>query len=211
MKSAIDKLRAQYAQNRDAADRRKLEIFEQEEALEELKKAQARAAKAGNQAEYDRLEDEIKQTERRIIVLVKSAPSAIVTPEDGVAAWREYAADYSKEQGKRWADYQKAQKAACDKYEECVKAENDFLMDRDSVATMCGYTFGSENDRQEIERAFTLPEILPGRDINKRIQDLPEMRYFTSAGLWDNVRAENTLNHVVRLGRPVGAPDFGHK
>lgn len=214
MSNFMDKLWKEYAAAQAAKEKRKEEIQAEENRLEELKKAQDKSAREGNQEDYDRLEEEIAATKRRMIVLVKSAKEPVLTPERASEAWRETAAIFVKEHGKRWTDYQKAQKDTCDKYETCALLQNDLLRDRESIAYMAGFYDSSEDEHREIERRFPLPEgdLLPGHDINRTIQDLPEAAYFTGCGLWQKAAAENTLNHIVRLGRPIEKnPDFGHR
>ena len=214
MSNPMDKLWKEYAAAQAAKEKRNEEIQAEEDHLEELKKAQDKAARDGNQEEFDRLDAEIAATKRRMIVLVKSAKAPVLTPERASEAWKETAAIFIKERGKRWTDYQKAQKDTCEKYENCALLQNDLLRDRQSIAYMAGFYDGSELEHQEIERRFPLPEgeLLPGHDINRSIQDLPEASYFTGCGLWQKAPAENTLNHIVRLGRPMEKhPDFGRR
>lgn len=186
------------------------EIQAQEKTLAELKKKQEEAAAAGDFSAYEAAGEEIQKAEGRLYVLIKSAKAGIVTPEEAAACWREFADGYRKEQEKRRAEYRKAQKQACTQYEEMIDKQNAAFHLREDLATMTGQFYGNEEGYSEIEQRYPLPEMLPGHDMNRAIQSLPEAAYFIGVGLWQKVPAEGTLNSIVRLGRSVGRPDFGH-
>lgn len=197
--------------NAQASQKQRAEEIQAAEAtLSELKKKREAAAAAGDFTAYEETGEEIRKTEDRIYVLVKSAKAGIVSPEEAGAAWRELAAGYKKDQEKRLQEYRKTQKQACEQYEALVNAQNAAFHVREDLGTMTGQFFGSEEDYAKIEQRYPLPDMLPGHDVNKRISDLPEAVYFAGCGLWQKAPAEGTLNEVVRKGRSVGRPDFGH-
>lgn len=210
MKMTINDLWKKYKNAQADAARRAEEIKQAEAALASLKAQQEDAAAEGNQAAFDALDEDIRKATNRITVLIKSSRRGVVTPEDCSEFWREYAADFKKDQEKRMLEYRKTQKQACEQYEKMVEAQNTAFHVREDLGTMTGVFDGSDQSREEVERRYHLSGMLPGNDINKSILDHPENVYFTGSGLWQKAPADETLNTIVRLGRSVNKPYFGH-
>ncbi|MBQ6679801.1 MAG: hypothetical protein IJM76_07265 [Lachnospiraceae bacterium] len=211
MKTTLEALWAQYNESQVNAAKRNEEIKQTEAVIAGLKAEREKAAEDGDLDLYDKKDNEIQQTEHRLYVLIKSAKKGAVTPEQTAEFWREYAAGFQKNQEKRLAEYRKTQKKAREQYEELVQEQNRALHAREDLGIMTGIFDGSDATLAEVEQSYELPVTLPGKDINRTISDLPEYVFFTSVSEWEGNKANDTLNMVVRLGRAVDNPDFGHK
>ena len=192
-------------------DRERHEKIQAEEALlGQLKMEQENAAADGDFDTWEAKAEEIRKAEGRIVVLTKMRNPEIVTPEDMVKSWEEYASREEKELAADLAAYRKKQKAAAEDFEAMVKKANSILKRQKEYATMGGIDPNSSAGKEKMNIRFKLGALIPYNfdpNFPHGFSLLPEFEYFGRAGLW-NRDADKILIDIVKNHTAVDSIKF---
>lgn len=209
----MEKFKKKYYLSVEAKAEQDKKIADQQSAIDKIEEKIDEAATSGDFDLFQKLKEEKRVEEDRMIVLKASfRRPPLPTIEDAVDAWEDYCKEYEIEFDKKYGELQKARQAVYDTLMELAKCQNAALKERELVADLCGIEYHYSTFQPVDLDSFPVRKIVGEYESHRPfLFKMPEGAYLFELGIiksaerpsYDNPPDIDRLDLIFRLGKSV--------